>query len=117
MTYPNDPRKPAANDWHPADVVAALRKAGWSVTQLSLQHGYASNCLADALRKPYPKAEGIIAATLGLRPEQIWPSRYTDGVPNRARGRPIRPAGVPLPPARNGTPAPVASDMQARKVA
>lgn len=116
MTNPPVPNQPGASDWHPADVVAALRKAGWSVTQLSFQHGYTAATLSTALRKPYPKAEAIIAATLGLRPEQIWPSRYTDGVPNRARGRPIRPAGVPLPFA-HGTPAATAGDMQVKKVA
>ncbi len=115
MATPKTPKKRAA-DWHPADIVAALRKLGWSLTQLSLQHGYASKALSLATQKPYPKAEKIIADTLGVRPDQIWPSRYDGGVPNRRRGRPIRPAHVPLPGA-DGTSVRGAADTQTRQAA
>ena len=63
-------------DWDPADIVAALRKAGWSLRRLSFAHGYRSNALKHALRRPYPRAEAIIAEALGLTPWAIWPSRY-----------------------------------------
>lgn len=87
-------KKPAPKDWHPADVIAALRKAGWSLQQLAFQNGYtARTALANALHRPYPKAERIIAATLELEPQQIWPSRYdANGETNRPPGaKPRRP--------------------------
>lgn len=90
-------KKPAiepVKDWHPADVVAALRKAGWSLQQLALHHGYAGRtALSKALKDPYPKAEAIIAEALDQEPREIWPTRYNaDGTSNRTRGtKPMRP--------------------------
>lgn len=66
-------------DWDPADVVAALKKSGWSLRRLSLAYGYRSNALKHALRRPYPRAEQIIAGALGTKPDVIWPSRYRKG--------------------------------------
>lgn len=63
-------------DWHPADIVAALRKSGWSLRRLSAAHEYHPTTLKHALAKPYPKAERIIAAAIGHAPGDIWPSRY-----------------------------------------
>jgi Ner family transcriptional regulator len=76
MNQCKQPKK-AAPDWHRADIVAALRKAGWSLRKLSAHHGYASaNTLAKALDRPWPKGERLIAAAIGQKPEAIWPSRY-----------------------------------------
>lgn len=90
-------KKPASQDWHPADVIAALRKKGWSLQQLALHHGYSGrSALSSALAAPYPKAEAIIAMTLGMEPREIWPTRYnSDGTSNRTRGtKPMRPSHV-----------------------
>jgi Ner family transcriptional regulator len=65
-------------DWHPEDVKAAIRKRGVTMTELSLRHGLAENAVRMTLRRRWPRVEAIIAAHLGVRPEQIWPSRYTD---------------------------------------
>ncbi|WP_081620130.1 helix-turn-helix transcriptional regulator [Thioalkalivibrio sp. ALMg9] len=62
-------------DWHPADIVAALRKAGWSLRRLSQHHGYAPTVLRSALARPWPKAERLIAEAIGVDPASIWPSR------------------------------------------
>lgn len=64
------------NDWHPADVVAALRKAGWSLRKLSQHHGYGPTALGNALYRRWPKAQRLIAEAIGISPEVIWPSRY-----------------------------------------
>lgn len=69
-------KKSAHADWHRADIVAALHKAGWSLRQLSLQSGLATRTLNSALDRSYPKAEGIIAAAIGVAPETIWPERF-----------------------------------------
>lgn len=63
-------------DWHRADIIAALRKKGTSVSALSREHGLASTTLANALRNPWPKGEKIIATAIGVKKEVIWPSRY-----------------------------------------
>ncbi|WP_347253489.1 helix-turn-helix domain-containing protein [Leminorella grimontii] len=64
-------------DWHRADIVAALHKQGWSLRKLSIHHGYKSaGSLKNALDRPWPKGERLIAAAIGLHPEQIWPTRY-----------------------------------------
>jgi len=85
-------------DWHTADIKAALDKAGWSFNALGIEHGYTSkSALAHALHEPYPRAEKIIADALGLKPWVIWPSRYSNGLPNRTPGRkPKRPAHLQL---------------------
>lgn len=63
-------------DWHPADIIAGLRKRGTSLAALSRQAGLASSTLANALNRRWPKGERLIAEALGIAPEQIWPSRY-----------------------------------------
>lgn len=63
-------------DWHRADIVAALKKAGWSVAALSREAGYDKATLYTALLRPYPNAEKIIAKALDKKPEEIWPERY-----------------------------------------
>ncbi|GAP66302.1 Nlp family transcriptional regulator [Mizugakiibacter sediminis] len=98
-------KKPAPKDWHPADIKAALTKAGWSFNQLGLAHGYTSkSTLTAVLRQPWPKAERIVADAIGVHPMTIWPSRYrADGTPNRVKGRqPVRPAGASAADFRQG---------------
>lgn len=63
-------------DWHRADIIAALHKNGWSLRALSKQNNLNEGTLKHALDRPYKKAEGIIAAAIGLDPRAIWPSRY-----------------------------------------
>ena len=63
-------------DWHPADIIAALKKQGTSLSAVSRQAGLASSTLANALIRHWPKGEKLIAEKLGAAPEQIWPSRY-----------------------------------------
>lgn len=71
-------KKPATQDWHKEDIKAAIRKCGTTMKGLALSHGYRSvDACAQALQRPYPKMERIIAAKIGVRPEEIWPSRYT----------------------------------------
>lgn len=63
-------------NWHPADVVAALRKAGWSLRRLSVHHGYYPGALDKALHRRWPKAQRLIANAIGIPQEAIWPTRY-----------------------------------------
>jgi Ner family transcriptional regulator len=63
-------------DWHRADIIAALRKRGWTLRQLSTRHGYAADTLRKALVKSYPKAQELIGDAIGVPARIIWPSRY-----------------------------------------
>jgi Ner family transcriptional regulator len=63
-------------DWHPADVLAALKKRGHSLAALSVAHGYHPTAAGKALRRSWPALEAVIAQAIGVTPQQIWPSRY-----------------------------------------
>ncbi|EIX6435557.1 helix-turn-helix domain-containing protein [Salmonella enterica] len=70
-------------DWHPADIIAALRKKRTSLAAQSRIAGLSSSTLANALTRPWPRGEKLIAEALGISPEIIWPSRYFDDEGNR----------------------------------
>lgn len=81
------PKKPASKDWHRADIIAAVRKTGTNLNQLSLKHSLGIGVLRNCLNHPYPKYERLIAEYLGTTPQAIWPSRYhLDGSPKSGRG-------------------------------
>lgn len=68
------------NDWHPADIIAALRKRGTTLAAVSRAAGLSSSTLANALTRPWPKGEWLIADRLEIHPAEIWPSRYIDPI-------------------------------------
>ena len=65
-------------DWHQADIIAALRKKGTTLAAVSRSAGLSSSTLSNALSRPWPKGELLIASALGIHPSLIWPSRYFD---------------------------------------
>lgn len=73
-----------SQDWHPAQVKAALEMRGITVTGLGSRNSYDRTAVSKALRRPWPAVERIVAAALGLHPKVIWPSRYD------SHGRPLR---------------------------
>lgn len=83
----NMSKKPASKDWHRADVIAAIRKAGSNLARLSRTHGYVDGTMRSALYVPSPRYERLIAEFLNTTPQAIWPSRYhADGSPKSGRG-------------------------------
>jgi len=70
-------------DWHPADVLAALKKRGYSLAGLSVANGYHPTAAGKALKQPWPAMERLVAEAIGLPPQTIWPSRYD------CEGRPL----------------------------
>jgi lambda repressor-like predicted transcriptional regulator len=85
---------PPGQDWHPADVKAALEKAGWTFRGLARELGYSDHsAIARGLYNRSPVAEAIIAKALGKRSQEIWPSRYDQA--GRPKGR-FRPNYDPL---------------------
>ncbi|GBU14288.1 transcriptional regulator [Enterobacterales bacterium] len=68
-------KRPYQN-WHTADIIAALHKKGTTLAALSRESGLSSSTLANALSRPWPKGELLIAQALGTKPSDIWPLRY-----------------------------------------
>ena len=68
-------------DWHPADIIAALHKRGTSLAKLSRE--------ANALNRPWPKGEWLIAIALDVHPSEIWPGRYLNATTKREPRKPL----------------------------
>lgn len=83
---------PVTLDWHPADVLAALKKRGKTLSGISAAHGYHATAAGKALKQPWPAMEAIIATALGLLPHEIWPSRYLGSTPLPPRRRKASPS-------------------------
>ncbi|MFC0179301.1 helix-turn-helix domain-containing protein [Thorsellia kenyensis] len=71
-----------SQDWHPADIIAALKKTGTTLAALSREAGLSSSTLSNTLIRPWPKGEWLIAEKIGLHPSEIWPTRYFDAQGN-----------------------------------
>lgn len=79
-----------SSDWHPADIIAALKKKGTTLASLSRQSGLSSSTLSNALARPWTKGEFIIVQALDVEPYEIWPSRYIDSITNEPIKRVLR---------------------------
>ena len=75
---------PDSADWHPADVLAALKKRGHSLAGLSVANGYHPTAAGKALKQPWPAIERLLAEAIGMTPREIWPNRYD------SEGNPLR---------------------------
>ncbi|MCX9063572.1 helix-turn-helix domain-containing protein [Citrobacter portucalensis] len=84
-------KKSTTKDWHPADIIAALHKRGTSLAKLSRDAGLASSTLANALTRPWPKGEWLIAIALDIHPSKIWPGRYLNASNKREPRKPLHP--------------------------
>jgi len=85
MHTTEQPKNPAQRrEW----IKYQLRLKGWSMRGLAKHHGYSPAAFTNTLLRPYPKVEGLIAATLDATPQTLWPERYAaDGKPNRHSAR------------------------------
>lgn len=80
-------KKTSREDWHPADIKAALDKAGWTLRALAAHHGVkASSTLSHTFERSYPLNEKRIADAIGVTPQEIWPSRYHEDGSKKPRG-------------------------------
>ena len=70
------------DDWHPADVLAALKKRGHSLAGLSVANGYHPTAAGKALKQPWPAMERLLAEAIGVAP---WDDLAQ---PVRQRGQP-----------------------------
>jgi Ner family transcriptional regulator len=63
-------------DWHPEDIKSAIRKTGITLGALGRLHGLPSSACSFTLIRPWTRVQEIIAARIGRKPQDIWPSRY-----------------------------------------
>lgn len=102
LAWPEPPEGPTplSEDWHPADIKAALEKKSVSFAAIARREGLKRRSPADVLRRGWRRMEAIVAEILGVSPEDIWPSRYAKdfrpagNIRNVAEG-PGRCKGVP----------------------
>ncbi|HFF8638887.1 TPA: helix-turn-helix domain-containing protein [Yersinia enterocolitica] len=78
------------SDWHPADIIAALRKKDTTLAAVSRKAGLSSSTLANALTRSWPKGEWLIAECLEIHPSEIWPTRYFDSKTGALLDRKVR---------------------------
>jgi len=64
-----------------------LELVGYNFASLAREFDLSRTCVLSALYRSYPKMEGIIAGKLGLRPEDLWPERYSFREQSNRRGR------------------------------
>lgn len=81
------------NNWHRADVVAAIHKLDQSLTELALSNKRSESALRVALTHPRTPSNKIIADFLGKELHEIWPAwfdnkgRLISRKPNSGRRR------------------------------
>ncbi len=62
---------------HPEDIKAAIRKQGITLAELAASAGVSKQAVSAALdRRSSERVDQLIADFIGLKPHQIWPSRY-----------------------------------------
>jgi Ner family transcriptional regulator len=70
-------------DWHPADILAALHKQGITLKDLAALHGLSdSSTLSKAMLNSYPISERRLAEAAGVPVQVMFAARYNeDGTP------------------------------------
>jgi Ner family transcriptional regulator len=63
--------------WHPADITAAVKKRGMTLTALALANGLSESACRKALLTKYAKAEIAISQFIDVPLHELWPERWT----------------------------------------
>lgn len=74
------------NGWHPADIVAAVRKNGSSLVKVSADLGLTRSAASRALLLPHTRVNRAIAALIGVPAHELWPNWF-DVAGRRIRAR------------------------------
>ena len=90
----NNTKKTSREDWHPADIVAALHKRGYTLRDIARSEGLNdSSTLSKAMVQSYPAGERRLAKYAGVAVQEMFPTRYhADGtkIPRGIRGDRMR---------------------------
>lgn len=99
-------KKTSREDWHPADIVAALHKRGYTLRDIARAEGLNdSSTLSKAMVQSYPAGERRLAKYAGVPVQEMFPTRYdADGtkIPRGIRGERIRVKSTQSDCQRNG---------------
>ena len=76
-------KKTSREDWHPADILAALHKRGLTLRDIARHYGLKdSSTLSKAMIQSYPAAERRLADAAEVPVHVMFASRYNpDGTP------------------------------------
>lgn len=84
---PKAPKKASPEDWHPADIIAALHKRGITLRALAKQHGLnQSASLSKAFTQSYPASEKRLADAVGVPVQEMFAARYHPDGTSKRRG-------------------------------
>lgn len=73
----------------------SLGLRGFTIQSFAKQHGVKPSTVGTVFTRPYPRMERLIADTLGVAPEVIWPDRYDEkGKSNRVNLWYFRKTGI-----------------------
>lgn len=70
--------KKTAVNWHKADILAELKKKGWTLRSLAAEGNVSYSTLKTVFDKSYPKMERLVANAIGIAPEIIWAERFAE---------------------------------------
>jgi Ner family transcriptional regulator len=73
----SEPKIPTEPNERRAWVRLELARKGYTLASLAKRRRCSYSTLRQAMVIRKPKAEGIIARTIGIKPELIWPERYS----------------------------------------
>jgi Mu-like prophage fluMu DNA-binding protein ner len=77
MSVLENTKKTAVN-WHKADILAELKKKGWTLRSLAAEGNVSYSTLKTVFDKSYPKMERLVANAIGIAPEIIWAERFAE---------------------------------------
>ena len=72
------------HDLPPEEIKKRIRATGITLHELAIQNGFSPSAVSIVLKKRQPFVQEMVASHLGLRPQDIWPSRYDEN------GSPVR---------------------------
>jgi len=61
---------------HREDIKAEIRKKGVTLKDLSLANGLSASAVRNALDRPIPRADLVIAKFIDRKLHELWPDRY-----------------------------------------
>ena len=70
--------KKTAVNWYKADILAELKKKGWTLRSLAAEGNVSYSTLKTVFDKSYPKMERLVANAIGIAPEVIWAERFAE---------------------------------------
>ena len=89
---------PPAHVWDSHAIRAAVHRAGTNLTKLARDAGVYETACREALVRPCPTGERLIAEFLRVPLQELWPDRYA--APSKAESSPTLPRSTSQKPDR-----------------